>query len=172
MNPYFKKALLAGAVLTLVVPTSAMAQKSAGGVVGGARLHPGTWGSSQRMSRSSDRYQPTYRSNAPVIVRSERAPEIVAQAPTRERSFSYEPSQVVQSGDWGCGEIVQTERARATAERAVERGRSFSYEPSMSDSSSGSYVAPRSYSSPRIRSYRSQTNWLSAPKDVRNNFRN
>jgi hypothetical protein len=174
MNPYFKRMLFAAAAIAalLTIQVFASSVSAAGPSLGFPKGKPYYGSSNQRMSRSGMRSWSTYRSTAPVIVRSERAPEAVAQGLTDTRSFSYEPSQAVQSGDLDCGEIVRTESAPATAERSVDRGRSYSYEPSMSDSSSGSSAAPRRYSSPRMRSYRSQTNWLSAPKDVRNNYRN
>lgn len=89
-------------------------------------------------SQSARRSRPMYRSTAPAIVRTESAPNAVAQAPTERRSFSYEPSQQTEAG--ACEGSVASEQASATAQRSAETRRSFSYEPSMS---SDSYSAPR-----------------------------
>lgn len=152
MNPYLKALFIVAAVAGLYVPSTALAQKSGGGVVGEARLHPGTWGN-QRSSRSGMRSRPMYRNTAPVIVRSERAPQAVAQAPAERRSFSYEPAQQTEmsrSSGGGCGgSVITEERASATAQRSTETRRSFSYEPSMSDTrpaTRDSYSAPRTQS--------------------------
>ena len=76
MNAYFKNLMMTGAMAALLVPTTVFAQRSGGGVTGDARLHPGTWGGGQTMRSNS-----TYRSSAQVVVRTERAPTEVAQAP-------------------------------------------------------------------------------------------
>jgi hypothetical protein len=96
MNTHLKSFLMVAAIVGLVLPGIAVAQKSGGGVVGGARLHPGTWGN-QRASRSYTVPRQMYRSTAPVIVRSSPAPKSVANAPTSERRFSYEPAQKVEA---------------------------------------------------------------------------
>jgi hypothetical protein len=158
MKTYFKALLMIAAVAAPFIPSAAVAQKSAGGVVGEARMHPGTWGE-QRRSRSFTRSRPMYRSTAPVIVRTERAPSAVAQAPTEERRFSYDPSQQaparVQAGT-PCPqgvvierrEAVVTEPAPATAERPTRTYRSFSYEPGIDSSER---PAGRTYSRPMRR---------------------
>lgn len=164
MNPYVKNLLLVVSVAAILAPATAMAQKSAGGVVGEARLHPGTW-STGRSARSSMRYRPMYRSTAPVIVRSERAPIATAQTPTERRSFSYEPSQESQQSDSGA-EV----QGPAGTQRSTENRRSFSYEPSMNN---GSSAGPRYYSAPRMGSSRtSRESWFLRPKMERNNYRN
>ena len=93
MNTFFKRVFFVVALATVIAPTIALAQKSAGGVTGDARLRPGTW-NSQRTTQSRMRSEPQYRSTTP----SERAPEVVAQAPTERRSYSYEPSQSTDAG--------------------------------------------------------------------------
>lgn len=168
MNSYFKTLLLLAAIAGLYVPAVAVAQKSAGGVVGEARLHPGTW-NNQRSSRSFTGSRPGYRSTAPMIVRTESAPNAVAQAPAERRSYSYEPSQQAASGHCGCGSNIATEPAPATAQRLTETRRSFSYEPSTSESS----AAPQSYSAPRMRSSQSsRTPKYLLPKTDPNKYRN
>lgn len=166
MNYFFKTVMLVAAVVGLGIPAVAVAQKSAGGVVGEARMHPGTWGN-QRSSQSYTRSQPMYRSTAPVIVRTEQAPTSVAQSPTERRSYSYEPSQQAMSAPCGCASHVATESTPANVQRSTETRRSYSYEPSMSESTS------RSYPAPRMRSSRSSNlpRYLGT-KDERNNYRN
>lgn len=172
MNTFFKRLFFVVALATLITPTIALAQKSAGGVIGDARLHPGTW-NSQRTTQSRMRSEPQSGTKTP----SERAPEVVAQAPTERRSYSYEPSQSTdagtttptQSGKCGCGNSVVTEKAQATTERSTERERSYSYEPSMSEPS----ATPRSYAAPRMQSSNSsQRQRTSGTKAERNNQRN
>jgi hypothetical protein len=148
MKMYLKMLLVGMAVVGLNVPATALAQKSAGGVVGEARLHPGTWGS-QSSSRSFARSRPMYRSTAPVIVRTEQAPSAVAQAPAEQRRFSYEPSRQAEAVTPCPPATTSTRPAPATAQRS---GRAFSYEPSMS--SDTGQPAVRSYSAPRMRSSR------------------
>jgi hypothetical protein len=164
MDAYIKMLLIGAAVAGLYAPTAAFAQKSGGGVVGGARLHPGTW-SGQGSSRSMTRSQPTYRNATPESAPSESAPTSVAQKPTDQRSFSYEPKEEVKSskevakassGGCGCGNgsTVRTEPTPTTSAKSAESGRSYSYEPSTASSdSSVKTVQPtqRSYSSPRNR---------------------
>jgi hypothetical protein len=94
----------------------------------------------QRSPQSASRSRSMYRSTVPVIVRTEPAPNAVAQAPTEQRSFSYEPSQQSVSSGCGCGDSADTQPTPATAQRSTDTRRSFSYEPSMS---SDSYLAPR-----------------------------
>jgi len=123
MNVYLKTMMMSAAIAGFCVP--AIAQASVGGVTGEARLHPGTQ-SGQPASRSMMRSRPMHRSNAPAIVRTEQALKSVPQAPTEERSFSFEPSQKSATG--GCDHNGITTHPRR-----------FSYEPSVS----GSYSAPR-----------------------------
>jgi hypothetical protein len=172
MNPYFKSLLFVTIAAALFVPTTAIGQKSGGGVVGDARLRPGTW-NSQSTSRSQARSQSMYRSTSPVIVRSERAPEAVAQVPTERRSFSYDPAQEArpeskQSENCCCGSGVKTEQAPATTESSTSGRRSFSYEPSMNQPSA---VGQR-YSVPRSQSSNSSKWRHTGSKDERNNYRN
>lgn len=184
MNAYLKTLCVAAAVVGLYVPATAFAQKSAGGVIGEARLHPGTWGS-QRTSRSYARSRPMVRRTAPVIVRSEPAPVAIAQSPTEQRSFSYEPSQRSQArtysyepsvqsppiGGSGCGGTVVTEPAPVTAERTMRTERSFSYEPAIEPATE---PAVRTYSAPRMRSRSSQSSRRPAyllPKTDPNKYR-
>jgi hypothetical protein len=145
MKTYLKAMLMTAAVAGLYVPTTAFAQKSAGGVTGEARLHPGTWGNqraSRSYGRSYARSRPMYRSTAPVIVRTERTPDAVAQAPAERRSFSYEPSQ--------------------RADNSVDR-----------ETVIRSESAPRRYIAPRMRSSnRSQLPLYLGPKAESNNYRN
>ena len=69
------------------------------------------------------------RSNA-VMYRA--APQAVAQAPTTERRFSYEPSQAAPGS--GCPTTAQNSASsNSTAQRSVETRR-FSYEPNLGDS--------------------------------------
>lgn len=167
MKTYLKGLLMVAAIAGLYVPATAVAQKGAGGVVGEARLHPGTW-SNQRAPRSVARSRPMYRSSAPVIVRTESAPA-VAQAPTDERSFSYEPSQQGETVTPCPGSGV-IESAPETAQRPTRTDRSFSYEPAIEPATE---PAVRTYSAPRMRSSGSARvpNFL-GPKAERNNFRN
>ena len=172
MNSSFKTLLFMAIAVALFLPTIAVGQKSAGGVVGEARLHPGTW-SSQHTSRSRGRSQPMYRSTSPVIVRSETAPEAGAQVPTERRSFSYDSAQgsrseATQSESCCCGSGVKTEQAPATAEPSTSNRRSFSYEPSMNQPP----AAGESYSTPRTQTSNSSQPRYLGPKADRNNYRN
>lgn len=191
MNTFFKTLLTTVVAATVTLPSFAMAQKSSGGVTGEARLHPGTWnsgGTSQYRMRS----QPTYRSSAPVVTRSERSAPSVAQAPSERRSFSYDPAEkgsntVRETNPCGC--VTKSEKATtkatvkpekspvpqngaATPERSTQSRRSFSYEPSTNDAPvmERSYSAPRQYS----RGSRSSNSWSrqSGAKADRNNQRN
>jgi hypothetical protein len=74
----------------------------------------------------------TARSNrvaAPVIMRSQTAPTEVAQAPAKERAYSYEPSTDA-SASTPCGGKATS--APNTAQKATSSNRSFSYEPATS----------------------------------------
>src|SRR5882724_9611254 len=130
MNAYIKTLLIVVAMAGLYSPTTAFAQKSGGGVIGDARLHPGTW-SSQGTSRSMTRSQPMYRSAAPEAVNSDAAPTAVAEKSTDQRSFSYEPKEEVKSskevakansGGCGCGNgsTVRTKPTPTTAPKSTE----------------------------------------------------
>jgi hypothetical protein len=172
MNSFIKTLLFVAIAAALFVPTTAMGQKSAGGVVGEARLHPGTW-NRQHTSRSRARSQLMYRSTSPVIVRSETVPEAVAQVPTERRSFSYDPSQgsrseSKQSESCCCESGVRTEKAPGTAEPLTSTRRSFSYEPSMNQPS----ATGRSYYAPRTQSSNSSQWRHTGSKAERNNYRN
>jgi len=153
MNAYIKMILVGTAIAGLFAPANAFAQKSAGGAIGEARLHPGTWGN-QGTSRSATRSRSMYRSTAPETVRTESAPTAVAQKPTEQRSFSYEPKEETKAsvGGCGCGSTVRTESAPTATSRSTESGRSYSYEPSTDSSSSRmrtTQPSRRSYSTPR-----------------------
>lgn len=157
MNAYLKTLLVAAAVAGLYVPATANADFRDYNYKAWAQV------GKQRSSPSFARSRPMYRSSAPVIVRSEPAPSAVAQAPTEQRSFSYEPSQSVVSG--GCHDAATTEQAPATAQRSPGVRRSFSYEPSMSGS----------YSAPRMQSRTSRSSRMPAyllPKTDPNKYRN
>ena len=70
----------------------------------------------------------THRSTAPVIVRSAPDPAAVAQKPTTERAYSYEPS--TQAGaSTACGGNAAAAPAPSTARKTTSSNRSFSYEP-------------------------------------------
>ena len=154
MNPYLKAMLMVAAIAGLYVPATARADFR--------DYNYKAWAQQGRTSsRSGMRSRPMYRSTAPVIVRTEPAPNAVAQAPTEQRSYSYEPSQQTESGARGCGGSVGTEQAPATAQRSTETRRSFSYEPSMSDS----------YSAPRMQSRSSRTPAYLLPKTDPNKYR-
>jgi hypothetical protein len=159
MNAYFKKLSTAMVFAALLAPTTALAQKSTGGVIGEARLHPGTW-NSQRMSQSGIRTRPMIRSATPAIVQAEQAPNAVAQAPTERRSFSYEPSQQGEVRI-GCCCTVTSQPAPETAQRSTQTYRSYSYEPST-----------QSYSAPRMRSSQSRRPAYLLPKADPNRYRN
>jgi hypothetical protein len=136
MKTFLKTSIALVAVAILFVPSIAIAQKGAGGVVGGARLHPGTWGN-QRSSPSVMRSQPMYRITAPVIVRSAPVPKAVAKAPTGDRRFSYEPSneEIARPNSDRSGTTTVTNGSTGRAFR------SYSYNPSPRY-----YGAPKSYS--------------------------
>lgn len=170
MNPYINKLLFAAIAIAalLTIQVFASSVSAAGPSLGFPPGKPYYGSSNQRASRSFTRSRPMYRSTAPLIVRTERAPSAVAQAPTEERRFSYEPSQQVEAGT-PCPQGVIVTPAPATAQQPTRTGRTYSYEPSME--SDTAQPAVRSYSAPRMRASRS-SDWLSQPKDVRNNYRN
>jgi hypothetical protein len=149
MNPYPNKLLFAavGIAALLTIQLFASNVSAAGPSLGFPPGKPYYGSSNQRASQSARRSRPMYRNTAPVIVRTESAPSAVAQAPTEERRFSYEPSQHVQAGT-PCPEGVVAEPAPATAERPTRTYRSFSYEPGIEPSAG---PAVRTYSRPMRR---------------------
>jgi hypothetical protein len=168
MSPYFNKLLFAAVAIAalLTIQVFASSVSAAGPSLGFPSGKPYYGSSNQRASQSAGRSRTMYRSTAPVIVRTESAPNAVAQAPSEQRSYSYEPSQQSVSGPCGCGSTV--EPAPATAQRSTETRRSYSYEPSTSDS----YSAP---SAPRMQSRSSQssrTPKFLLPKTDPNKYRN
>ncbi len=96
MKTSWNRVHLAATVALMLIPSMALAQKSAGGVTGEARLHPGTWRhlSSNSINYTTDQnyYYGNYNNAAPVMS-TESAPAELAQAPDDQRRFSYEPSQ-------------------------------------------------------------------------------
>lgn len=163
MNMYSKKPLLGVVAVAamLTVPVLEGKVSAAGPSLGFPAGKPYYGASNQRGSQSRMRSRPMYRSSESVVVRSERAPEAVAQAPGERRNYSYDPSQDTVSGSCSCGGTAMTHEAPATAERATETRRSYSYEPSTSSDEN----SVRSYSAPRMRSSRSsQTPLYLLPK--------
>lgn len=164
MNLYFSKPMFAAvavaALLTIQVFESSVS--AAGPSLGFPPGRPYYGSSNQRASQSVGRSRPMYRSTAPVIVRTESAPNAVAQAPSDERSYSYEPSQRAVSGPCGGGSTV--EPTPATAQR-TETSRSYSYEPSTSDSHSPPRMQRRSSGDSRTPKYL-------LPKTEPNKYRN
>ena len=147
MNTFLKTHLLTAVVVGLSISATAKADFR-------DYADSKAWTNFGRSSSRSYTASRSYRSNAPVIVRSEAAPTTVAQTPTERRSFSYEPAesgkQAVTSGGCGCGTSVRTERVPETAQHATQTERSYSYEPSTD--SKTTEPAVRSYSAPRMRS--------------------
>ena len=143
ISRYIEKRLVGAfaAAALLVIPAFVSSAPAAGPSLGFPKGKPYYGASNQSTSQSRMRSRTYYRSTAPVIVRTEPAPNAVAQAPTERRSFSYEPSREIVSDGCGCGGTV-TQSAPATAERSTETRRSYSYEPSIDDSSSAP-SAPR-----------------------------
>jgi hypothetical protein len=76
----------------------------------------------QSMSRS-------YQTSAPVIAQTDSAPTEVAQAPAKERTYSYDPSQQSDSST-GCAKKSDNSQPSKVAEQPAQTQRSFSYEPS------------------------------------------
>src|SRR5689334_21284888 len=147
MNTQLKNLMLGTVLVGLVLPTMALAQRSGGGVAGGARLRPGTW-NSQSSSRSVMRSQPVYRSSTG---QSESVPTEVAQKGTDQRSFSYEPKEEAKTGTGGCGcdGHAQAQPSTNEKEQKADSGRSFSYEPSTTLNQP---AAPPSQSTQRVQS--------------------
>ena len=167
MNRRFKNLMMVGAVAALLIPASAFAQKSGGGVAGGARLRPGAWNSSTTRSNS------TYRASERVVVPTERESTAVAQAPTERRSYSYEPgtkdaSSQGTSNPCVSGSSAKAEKAPATKNKSTDSRRSFSYEPSMSEAP----AVERTYAAPRMRASESPWKRSTGSKADRNNQRN
>jgi hypothetical protein len=73
----------------------------------------------QSMSRS-------YQTNTPMT-----APTEVAQAPTKDRTYSYDPSQQSDSSA-GCAKNNDNSQPTKVAEQPAQAQRSFSYEPAES----------------------------------------
>jgi hypothetical protein len=139
MIQYFKKMLLGAAIAALAFPVFEGNIVAAGTSFGFPQGRPYYGATNQHSSC----YRTTYRNEEPVTIRSERAPDVVAQAPTERRSYSYEPSQTAESQNNGASSqsgstAVVTENAR----RSDGSYRSYSYEPSTE-----SYSAPRMGSS-------------------------
>jgi hypothetical protein len=171
MNPYLKNLLIGAAASAALLTSQVLASKvSAAGPSLGFPAGKPYYGAPNRSgSQWGMRSRSMYRSTTPVIVRSERSSDAVAQAPSERRSYSYEPAQENVSGSIDCHETVVTNESPATAQQPTETRRSFSYEPSMSEPS----AAPRSYYAPRMRSSRqSATPLYLRSKDERNNYRN
>src|SRR5687767_13964438 len=99
MNPYFKKTLFAALAIAalLTIQVFASSVSAAGPSLGFPPGKPYYGSSNQRASQSARRTRSMYRNTAPVIVRTEPTPTAVAQAPTEQRSFSYEPSMQIES---------------------------------------------------------------------------
>jgi hypothetical protein len=147
MYAYGKIVLIVAAVAGLYDPSSALAQKSPGGVTGGARLHPGMW-TDQRSPRSMMRARPMIRNTTPVITRSESDPNVVAQVPSERRSYSYEPSQESTANN-DDGREATSRQAPTTVQRSMDARRSFSYEPSMESNSAPRMRSSHSHRTPK-----------------------
>ena len=119
MNTHFKNALIVAVVTGLSAAATAMAGDSYLNAGSKAR---GEFGNT---ARRTTEFRPIYRAPAPVIVQREAPPSAVAQAPSEQRVFSYEPSKPSEK----------------SAQGRTRTYRSYSYEPSM-----------RSYSGSRGRS--------------------
>ena len=88
------------------------------------------WNSLYKAQSARQSMSHSYRTNAPVIVRSESVPTEIAQAPTHDRTYSYEPSQ---QSDSSSASVKNSDSGQSTvAERPAQTRRSFSYEPSES----------------------------------------
>lgn len=146
MNTRFKKLGLMAAVIGLSGLSTAMADFR--------DYNHKAWNQPRSVARARS-YRPSrsivrsYRTTSPVIVRTEPAPSAVAQAPTEERRFSYEPSQEANAATPCPPVSASTQPAPATAQRST---RAFSYEPSAGTDTG--QPAVRSYSAPRTRSSR------------------
>jgi hypothetical protein len=92
------------------------------------------------LSSKSHSTSRSFRSNAPMSVRSETTPTEVAQAPTNDRTYSYEPSQQSDSSS-GCAKNGDNGQSSNVAEQPAQTQRSYSYEPS-----SNGPVVGRNYS--------------------------
>jgi hypothetical protein len=120
MSTYFKTLLSLTAVAGLFTATTAMADFR-DHADSKAWTNFGRWSSGNATSRS-------YQSTAPVIVRSDSAPAAVAQAPTKERTYSFEPSQQGGSSA-GCTGNAGSAQSPSVAQGPTGSNRSFSYEP-------------------------------------------
>jgi len=160
MNHAYKSLLCLALAPGFFLPSLAIAQKSSGGVVGEARLHPSTaWSSSSNsMYRSQGRWISGDSSNngynnSGYVIRSEAAPAEVAQMPSDERRFSYDPAQSdsnTSAAPCGCpcgsaSNQTRTQvqpppappapdfRDRTSTPTGADGGRSFSYDPQTSN---------------------------------------
>jgi hypothetical protein len=109
MSANFKALLSLAAVAAFFVSAAAMADYR--------DYNDKAWNSIYRRTHSVATARPN-RAVAPVIVRSEAGPTEVAQAPAKERAYSYEPSKDAGSAP-----------AAKAALKAAGSNRSFSYEP-------------------------------------------
>ena len=129
MNTFLKTWLLLAVAGGFFASEAAMAKPS---YLDGSAKARGDYGKTSSSTSRQSRPCGVYRS-APATVRPESSSDAAAQAPTQERSFSYEPSQQQQSSS-GCGCNTTTEQAPATTRRSTQTYRSYSYEPSMGSS--------------------------------------
>lgn len=113
MNTHFKVTLILTVIVGLCVSAVAMAGES--WLNAGSKMR-GEFGTTSRSPVAST---PIYRSAPPVVAQSQPAPNTVAQAPTEERRFSYEPAKP----------------AEKKADATVRTNRRFSYEPGYSSGS-------------------------------------
>jgi len=138
MKTYFNKSMALAVVLGLLASSMAMAdfrdynQKA---------WNAGWKGSSHTATARSN--CPSPMRSAPGLVRTEPAPVSVAQAPTKERAFSYEPAKDKTAAPAADSKSkAATAPAPKTAEKSTTT-RSYSYEPGTA-----TYAAPavrRSY---------------------------
>ena len=110
----------------------------------GAKMR-GEFGSSPRSGGMARSMGPVYR--APVVVRNDAAPAMVAETPNSERTFSYEPGQVSVAGG-GCGAVGGA--VQHTAPQAQSNARTYSYQPAQPMMGTPS---PRTYSYEPSRAY-------------------
>jgi hypothetical protein len=91
------------------------------------------WNSLYLSSRSHSTSR-SFQSNAPMSAQSETAPSEVAEAPTHDRTYSYEPAQ---QGDSSSGAKNGDSGQSTATDRPAQTRRSFSYEPSESSPTVG-----------------------------------
>jgi hypothetical protein len=123
MKTYLHSLLLMTAAIGLSASSLAMADDY--------RDHNYKGWNSLYLSSKSHSTSRSYRTNAPVIVRSETAPTEVAQAPTKDRTYSYEPSQPSDSSS-GCAKNGDSGQSSKVAEQPATTQRSYSYQPATS----------------------------------------